>query len=83
MGGEGGAPGARRRTLRPLLPGRRYCCGALCSLTLARKRVLSILPWKMGTPISMHFSMTSRRSIPDSRASSVGVRWIAIAMCLL
>src|ERR1044071_7555954 len=26
----------------------------------------------------MHFSMTSRRSIPASRASSVGVRWIAI-----
>src|SRR3954453_20788156 len=27
----------------------------------------------------MHFSMTSRRSMPASRASSVGVRWIAIS----
>src|SRR3954468_5355338 len=26
----------------------------------------------------MHFVMTSRRCIPDSRASSVGVKWIAI-----
>src|SRR3954454_5721710 len=41
-------------------------------------RVLSMRPWKIGTPISMHFSMTSRRSMPASRASSVGVRWIAI-----
>src|SRR5919198_3024046 len=49
-----------------------------CSLRLAMNRVLSIRPWKIGTPISMHFSMTSRRSIPASRASSVGVRWIAI-----
>src|SRR3954454_6970994 len=45
----------------------------------ARKRVLSILPWKIGTPSSMHFSITSRRSMPASRASSVGVRWIAIS----
>src|SRR5687767_13222467 len=46
---------------------------------LARNRVLSMRPWKMGTPSSMHFSMTSRRSMPASRASSVGVRWIAIS----
>src|SRR3954471_5478482 len=45
----------------------------------ARKSVLSIRPWKIGTPSSMHFSMTSRRSMPASRASSVGVRWIAIS----
>ena len=50
-------------------------CGDLvASPRLATKRVLSILPWKIGTPISMHFSITSRRSRPASRASSVGVR---------
>src|SRR3954447_675323 len=54
------------------------CLCAASSLTLARNSVLSILPWKIGTPSSMHFSMTSRRSMPASRASSVGVRWIAI-----
>src|SRR4051812_26049238 len=42
------------------------------------KRVLSIRPWKIGTPSSMHLRMTSRRCIPASRPSSVGVRWIAI-----
>ena len=31
-------------------------------------------PWKIGTPNSMHFEMTSLRSSPVSRASSVGVR---------
>src|SRR3954470_11516841 len=51
----------------------------LCSSMFARKSVLSIRPWKIGTPSSMHFSMTSRRSMPASRASSVGVRWIAIS----
>src|SRR5829696_4546489 len=56
---------------------------AACSERLARNRVLSMRPWKMGTPISMHFSITSRRSRPASRASSVGVRWIAIAAVLL
>src|SRR5688572_10185272 len=42
------------------------------------KSVLSIRPWKIGTPSSMHFMITSRRCMPASRASSVGVRWIAI-----
>src|SRR3954469_1427398 len=55
------------------------CLCAASSLTLAKNSVLSILPWKIGTPSSMHFSMTSRRSMPASRASSVGVRWIAIS----
>src|SRR3954453_9000799 len=40
--------------------------------------VLSIRPSKIGTPICMHLLMTSRRCMPASRASSVGVRWIAI-----
>src|SRR4051794_34615975 len=40
--------------------------------------VLSIRPSKIGTPICMHFVMTSRRCMPASRASSVGVRWIAM-----
>src|SRR5215217_6837588 len=53
---------------------------AACSERLARNKVLSMRPWKMGTPISMHFSITSRRSKPASRASSVGVRWIAIGL---
>ena len=53
---------------------------ATCSEMFARNSVLSIRPWKIGTPNSMHFSMTSRRSIPASRASSVGVRWIAIVL---
>src|SRR5215210_7010833 len=53
------------------------------SLRLIRNRVLSMRPWKIGTPISMHFSITSRRSRPASRASSVGVRWIAISTVLL
>src|ERR1700742_255213 len=54
------------------------CLDVAISDTFAMNSVLSILPWKIGTPSSMHFSMTSRRSIPASRASSVGVRWIAI-----
>src|SRR3954469_8655803 len=45
---------------------------------LTRNRLLSIRPWKIGTPISMHLEITSRRSSPASRANSVGVRWIAI-----
>src|SRR5437764_13212416 len=35
-------------------------------------------PLKIGTPNSMHLAITSRRSRPASRASSVGVRWMAI-----
>src|SRR6188472_273312 len=50
----------------------------VASPRLAMKRVLSILPWKIGTPSSMHFEITSLRSRPVSRASSVGVRWFAI-----
>src|SRR4051794_10514957 len=42
------------------------------------KSVLSIRPWKIGTPISIHREMTSLRCIPASRPSSVGVRWIAM-----
>src|SRR4051812_11275873 len=42
------------------------------------KSVLSIRPSKIGTPICMHLLMTSRRCIPASRASSVGVKWIGI-----
>src|SRR3954464_8788116 len=41
-------------------------------------KVLSIRPSKIGTPICMHFVITSRRCIPASRANSVGVKWIAI-----
>src|SRR5262245_28176532 len=40
--------------------------------------VLSIRPWKIGTPISIHREMTSLRCMPASRPSSVGVRWIAM-----
>src|ERR1700691_3704711 len=50
----------------------------MTSCRLVRNRVLSIFPLKIGTPISTHLTMTSRRSRPDSRASSLGVRWIAI-----
>src|SRR5262249_45905081 len=51
---------------------------AVCSRIEARNRVLSMRPSKIGTPSSMHLVMTDRRSRPDSRASSVGVRWTAI-----
>ncbi len=44
------------------------------SATLERNRVLSIFPLKIGTPSSTHLTITSRRSRPASRASSVGVR---------
>src|SRR5690349_19874427 len=44
----------------------------------ARNSVLSIRPWNIGTPSSMHLEITSLRCIPASRASSVGVRWIAM-----
>jgi hypothetical protein len=44
------------------------------SAMLERNKVLSIFPLKIGTPISTHLTMTSRRSSPASRASSVGVR---------
>jgi hypothetical protein len=50
------------------------CGDFVASPRLATKRVLSILPWKIGTPNSMHFEITSLRSRPVSRASSVGVR---------
>src|SRR3954453_19258443 len=43
-----------------------------------RNSVLSIRPWNIGTPSSMHLEITSLRCIPASRASSVGVRWIAM-----
>src|SRR5215218_10144078 len=42
-----------------------------------RNKVLSILPLKIGTPISIHFEITSRRFILTSSASSVGVKCIA------
>src|SRR3954452_22156249 len=45
------------------------------------KSVLSIRPWKIGTPISIHREMTSLRCMPASRPSSVGVRWIAMYLC--
>ena len=38
------------------------------------KRVLSMRPLKIGTPISMHLGITSRRFMLTSSASSVGVR---------
>src|SRR4030088_2974352 len=41
-------------------------------------RLLSMRPLKMGTPFSRHFKSTSLRAKPASRASSVGVRWLAI-----
>src|SRR5215212_3781530 len=47
------------------------------------KSVLSIRPWKIGTPISIHREMTSLRCMPASRPSSVGVRWIAMYYFLL
>ena len=50
------------------------CGDGVAAPRLARKSVLSMRPWKIGTPSSMHFEITSRRSSPDSRASSVGVR---------
>ena len=65
--------------LRPWRPARRACGAAGdiasgSSRRLERKRVLSIRPLKIGTPNSTHLTITSRRSNPDSRASSVGVR---------
>lgn len=45
--------------------------------------VLSIFPSKIGTPHSTHLLITSWRSIPDSFASSVGVRWLDIGSFLL
>src|SRR5581483_7354173 len=53
------------------------------SRRLDRKRVLSIRPLKIGTPSSRHLAITSLRSSPDSRASSVGVRWLGIYLLLL
>ncbi len=53
------------------------------SRRLDRNRVLSIRPLKIGTPSSTHLTMTSRRSRPASRASSVGVRWLAMRDSLL
>ena len=59
----GGAP--------ELSPTCRGSCGACRSEVLEnswrldRKRVLSILPLKIGTPISTHLVITSRRSSPD------------------
>src|SRR3954454_8298699 len=69
-----------RGAILPAVPGQAAAtCAELSCSTLAKKSVLSILPWKIGTPSSMHFSMTSRRSMFASRASSVGVRWFAIS----
>src|SRR5215211_2426313 len=51
---------------------------ASACLRLERNSVLSIRPWKIGTPISIHREMTSLRCMPASRPSSVGVRWIAM-----
>src|SRR3954464_4032875 len=51
------------------------------AFSVCRKSVLSIRPWKIGTPISIHREMTSRRCMPASRPSSVGVRWIAMYLC--
>jgi hypothetical protein len=48
--------------------------GGLWRRMLAKKRLLSMRPLKIGTPVSKHFESTSRRPSPDSRASSVGVR---------
>src|SRR4029079_19063043 len=51
------------------------------SLRLHRKSVLSIRPWKIGTPISIRCERASRRCMPASRPSSVGGRWIAMYLC--
>ena len=84
--GGGGRAAAVPRRARPLARARirrgtarpwRYSLTSSrsCSASrLVRKSDLSILPWKIGTPISMHLEITSRRSSPASRASSVGVR---------
>ena len=56
------------------LHGLNACGWAPACCTEARNRLLSMRPWKIGTPSSTHFVMTSLRSSPASRASSVGVR---------
>src|SRR5215218_9623991 len=70
-----------RREFKPLPPASYALASSrlvFASLRLVRNNVLSIRPWKIGTPISIHREMTSLRCMPASRPSSVGVRWIAM-----
>src|SRR5687768_3315050 len=62
------------------------CVRLLWSVSWRReltKRVLSMRPLKIGTFISMHFAITSRRFMLTSSASSVGVRWTATYVLLV